>query len=703
MSYGGIFCYDLNVIAAVKSYFQKINTIRKDPNVNEKTYRTPLENLTNTIWGKDITVRQEASSDMGIPDFTVLNKSGHVIGYIECKTPGFDLINVLNAKNTREYIQLQKYFEQVRVILFTDYFNFCLLNRDEGKENITCLGEARCQDVKNPPSEDILRLLDLFMQALPVPVKSRDSFIRTLADKTRNLRDIILKNEGLSDTQALFCKSLYRDLSQKDFADALAQIFTFSLLFCRLTWHREVTRNDLKDMPKFIPVLKEIMGKFSLDKMPADSLYVIDSIIDTINIYDEELFFPKDKNYKDKKEDPFIYLYEHFLKEFDPDVRNARGVFYTPIQVVRYLIRSTDEILKDRLGTNLIDGHILDFATGTGTFLLSTIEYVYQDLMKQGNQGAWKSLVQDFILRRLYGFEYLIVPYVLAHFRVYEYLRECDYEYQDKDRLQLYLTNTLENGVPEPILMFPDLNEEADAARQVKNTQPILVVMGNPPYNAKSDPMNSKEWITELLKDYKEDTDAPLSGTEKGKLEDDYIKFIRFAQWKIDSQPKGLVSVIVNNSFLDGVSHRLMRKSLMSTFDEIYIFNLHGNGNKAEKTPDGEPDANVFPIQSAGVCMLLMAKTGKWGGVHYQDLYAPTAKEKLDYLQNTCWRADRDRWQELHSAAPWYWFIPRDNHKKYWHEFKGLKEIFSEYKTGVQFRKDKLLVHSTPDHVCEML
>ncbi len=700
------------MLAQIKSYFQEINLIRKTPNANETTYRTPLENLVNIIWGKNFTVRQEASSETGIPDFTIWNKSAHIIGCIECKKPDFDLNHVLEHKKSKEYEQLCKYFTWAKVILFTNYFSFYLLEWNNEEKDINVLDKVLYRDVKNLLCDDILRLLNLFVQARPMPVKNRDSLIRMLADKTKYLRDMILdeleNSESYlakSEIQTLFSKTLYRDLDKQDFADAFAQIITFSQIFCRLTKHTDISRQDFANIPAFIPILKEILGKFNLEEMSRGILYLIDSIIDTVNIYDEAIFFPQGKSYKDDHdiEDPFIYLYEQFLKEFNPQARNARGVFYTPIQIVRYLIKSTDEILKTRLSSakGIIDNniHILDFATGTGTFLLSAIEYAYKELIEQENKGMWKTLVQDFILKNLYGFEYLIVPYILAHFRIYEYLKDCDYKYQNKERLKLYLTNTLDQSEPEKFPLFTEFNDEADAAQKVKTSTPILVVMGNPPYNSKSDPMNSKKWIQDELKIYQEDGDKKLTGTEKQKLNDDYIKFLRFAQWKIDTQEKGLVSVIVNNSFLDGVSHRLMRKSLMESFDEIYIFNLHGNGNKGEKTLDGEIDANVFPIQSAGVCMLLLVKTGKksnpYQGVYYQELFAPKREAKLSYLNELSWQTDLDsnRWIKLEDTPQWHWFIPRAAQNKYWDEFRGLAEIFSVYNSGIETGKDELIIH----------
>ena len=365
---------------------------------------------------------------------------------------------------------------------------------------------------------------------------------------------------------------------------------------------------------------------------------------------------------------------------------------------MRYLIKSTDEILKNRLGleNGLRDKnvHILDFATGTGTFLLGAIEHIRNDLINSNNQGLWKDNVSSFILKQLYGFEFLIVPYVLAHFRIHEFLEDCGYEYKSDDRLQLYLTNTLDNVLSGKVAMFPKMNEEADMAYKIKNEKPILVVMGNPPYNSKSDPMNSKPWILEILENYKKG----LSGTEKGSINDDYIKFIRFAHWKMENSEKGVISVIVNNSFIAGISHKTMRQELMKTFDEIYIFDLHGNMNKAEKCPDGTTDFNIFNIKDVGVCMVMLVKTGIKNninsGVYFQEIFG-TQKYKKDFLidKSLFFDKENDKWIKLDDDKKWHWFSPVKSNTKYLEEFLGLHEIFDVFNSGIQTEKDELIIH----------
>ncbi|MGL5956266.1 MAG: type ISP restriction/modification enzyme [Brevinema sp.] len=687
----------------LKTYTKTIQDIHhNNPNAKEHSYRTPLQNLWETLYGKDFPILHEGSSEKGTPDFTVSNQSRHLVGYIECKDYGFDLQAAIDNKKgyQREHKQLVKYLTLAPVVIFTNYTDFILVS-----QGLTILAEAH-----NP--EDLEALFRKFVQAKPVPINNQDTFIKIIAEKTRILRDDILAECKQADSyfskseiHQLFSKTIYKDLDQKDFADSFAQIVTFGLLFTRLSDRQPVSLDTFQKIPQFLPLFKELLSKF--DFAEAEGIrYILDSLIETINLYDETMF-NRGKNYKDNhdQEDPFIYLYENFLKEFDASTRNARGVFYTPIEVVRYMIRSIDELLKTRLDLNQglrhQDVHILDFATGTGTFLLGAIEYIYRDLENSGSTGLWKSQVKDFILKNLYGFEYLVVPYVLAHFRIHQYLEDCDYTYEKSDRLKLYLTNTLDNSSSATIPMFPELNKESADAYRIKNEEPILVIMGNPPYNSSSDPMNCGDWIMKLTNSYKEGLNE-----KKINLNDDYIKFIRFAHHKMEKIDKGMVAVIVNNSFLKGLGHRIMRQQLMETFDEIYIYDLHGNVNKGEKCPDGSTDFNIFNIASAGVCIAFLIKTGKKDhrGVYYQELFG-TQIEKKKALLPCSWKDDQkdQKWQQLEDDKKWHWFVPRQENTRYWEDFRGLHEIFDNMNSGIETKRDNISINYTQDELTQVL
>lgn len=711
---------DKKYFDTIEEYIKIVNDIKEKDFSNEHSYRTPLENMlkffaVNLYPNKSIKIIQESSIDDEddkkiFPDFTIVNEDEKLIGFIECKDVYFDLNKAINGKgNYKQYKeQLIKYLYIHNNLIFTDYINFILLSKEDDGNIIVkdeiCIYENK-KDKEEENYKKLIDIFDMFFISKAKEIDKKDYFLSLLARRTKILRDFINlellnKDSYLSrDVKGLFENTLFKDLSDKDFADAFSQIITFSLLFYRLSKRKNVDLNSFKDMPDYIPIFKEFLLKIDINDFNNNGIfYSIVSIMNAVNSYNENIFYGE-LSYKENhdKEDPFIYMYEYFLKEFDEKTRNARGVFYTPIEAVRYIIKSIDELLKDKL--NISEGlygenvHILDFAAGTGTFMLGAIELAYNNAKSSGIGGVWEKIVSEFILKRLYGFEFLIVPYVLAHFRIHEYLKDLNYDYKSKERLQLYLTNTLDNSAGGYVAMFPNMKAEADMAYKIKNEEPILVIMGNPPYNSKSEEINCKKWIINLLKNYKEG----LTVTEKQKLNDDYIKFLRFAHWKMEKTKQGIIGVIVNNSFIDGLSHREMRNQLIKTFDEIYIFDLHGNMNNGEKCPDGSQDFNIFNIKDVGVCIALFVKTGiknnKNKGVYFQEIFGKQNYKK-EYLIDKSVNTDREnkKWKKLEDDEKWYWFTEVKSNEKYMNDFKGLNEIFEVFGSGIETKRDKLFI-----------
>lgn len=691
----------------IKNYLKEIEKL-KSPISNEHTYRTPLENLLKSFAVKlypnsNISIQQEVSAEKKIfPDFTAMDEDKGIIGFIECKDIGFNLHKAIegngNFKIYKE--QLLKYLNKHNNLIYTDYINFIYLTLDKNQIKIKNEISLSSKDLDNNIKILENMLEDFFVYKIK-EIDKKDYFLSTLARKTNILKiyiELELENKESylkNHIKGLFEDTIFNDLSDKDFTDAFSQIISFSLLFYRLNERKNVDLNSFRNMPEYIPIFREFLSTINFDNLDENIRYVINLIIKSINSYDEKIFYDK-LSYKERhdtdKEDPFIYAYEYFLKEFDAKTRNARGVFYTPIEAVRYIIKSIDEILKDKL--NISDGiygeevHILDFAAGTGTFMLGAIERAFENAKQNGIAGVWENIVSDFILKRLYGFEFLIVPYVLAHFRIHEYLKDLNYDYKKNDRLQLYLTNTLDNSAGGQVKMFPQMQAESDNAYKIKNEEPILVIMGNPPYNNKSEEINRKEWIENLLKDYKENLNE-----KKINLDDDYIKFIRFAHWKMENAEKGIIGIIVNNSFISGVTHREMRRKLMQTFDEIYILDLHGNVNKGERCPDGSLDFNIFNIKEVGVCIALFVKTGlknnKNKGIYFNEVFG-TQDYKKNYLIDKS-IAD-EKWVELEDDKKWHWFTKVKSNEKYLNEFIGLNKIFDNINSGVKTDRDSLFI-----------
>jgi predicted helicase len=362
------------------------------------------------------------------------------------------------------------------------------------------------------------------------------------------------------------------------------------------------------------------------------------------------------------KEDPVVHFYETFLKAYDPKVREMRGVYYTPEPVVSYIVRSIDHLLKTRFNKpqGLADDNtlILDPATGTATFLYMVINEIYQANTGKGQQGLWDNYVAEKLLPRIFGFELLMAPYAVAHLKLGLLLQETGYEFQSDQRLGIYLTNTLDEAIKHSETLFAKwISEEANAAAEIKKDKPIMVVLGNPPYSGHS--ANKGEWARQLVERYKTVDGKPLGEKNSKWLQDDYVKFLAFGQWRIERTGQGILGFITNHSYLDNPTFRGMRQSLMNTFTDIYILNLHGNSKKKEVAPDGGKDENVFDIQQGVAICLLVKEPDKTepARVHYAD-YWGLREGKYQALVEA--DISVTEWEELKPDSPYYFLIKRD-------------------------------------------
>ena len=380
-------------------------------------------------------------------------------------------------------------------------------------------------------------------------------------------------------------------------------------------------------------------------------------------------------------------------------MREQRGVYFTPEPVVGYIVRSVDALLRSHFGRRdglaSDDVHILDPATGTGSFLLTVVEQIYETM--RGQRGIWPDYVRRQLLPRLHGFELLMAPYTLAHMRLGLYLSEKDSPLGEDDRLNILLTNSLDRGEKKEEQLWEDhIVAEANAAAEVKNDVPIMVVLGNPPYSVNS--ANKGEWITDLLKQYREVDGAPL-GERKTTLSDDYVKFIRFGQWRIEHNGEGVLAFITNHAWLDNVTFRGMRQSLLNSFNEIYVLDLHGNSKKLEATPDGGKDENVFDIQQ-GVSIALFVKHRDRSGpahVYHADLWG-LRREKYALLNLS--DVSNTVWLELKPETPYYFFRQSSKeHKEEYNQYWSIREVFEKYSSGIQTSRDNLAIGFSVDEL----
>ncbi|MBI4810868.1 MAG: N-6 DNA methylase, partial [Ignavibacteriales bacterium] len=397
--------------------------------------------------------------------------------------------------------------------------------------------------------------------------------------------------------------------------------------------------------------------------------------------------------------DPIFHFYETFLASYNPEERERRGVYYTPEPVVSYIVRSLNTILKEKFGRG--DGFatqsvtVLDPAGGTLTFLAEAAKLAVEEFVSKYGDGSRRKFIEDHVLKHFYAFELMMAPYAAGHLKMGYLLEELGHKLSGDERFQFYLTNTLEMEelAQTSLPGMSSLSEESHLAGQLKKKQPILVILGNPPYSGHS--VNKGAWIPELIKTYKKIDGEPLGEKNPKWLQDDYVKFIRFAQWKIEQIGEGTIGFITNHSYLDNPTFRGMRQSLMNSFDEIYLLDLHGNSLKKEKTPDGSKDENVFDIQQ-GVAIGLFVKKKKHKGekkIFHADLWGLREQK---YKKLTTVNFKTVKWKQLKPSSPFYLFVPRDEKRSLRYQaYPSIPEIFPVNSVGIVTARDHLSIQWT--------
>ncbi|RME65402.1 MAG: DNA methyltransferase, partial [Nitrospirae bacterium] len=426
--------------------------------------------------------------------------------------------------------------------------------------------------------------------------------------------------------------------------------------------------------------------------------WVVDDIAEVLAVTDVHRIL-HDYFHEGRGRDPIVHFYETFLTEYDPGTREKRGVYYTPEPVVSYIVRSVHRLLKEdfQRPDGLADPGVtlLDPAAGTLTFPAEAAQVALKEFTSRYGEGGKENFLRQHILKNLYAFELMMAPYAIGHLKISFLLEEMGYRMADDERFRFYLTNTLEMDELEQTSLpgMSSLSEESHEAGRIKKAQPILVVMGNPPYSVSS--ANRSGFIEKEMEVYKKDVKAERNIQP---LSDDYIKFLRFAQWKVEQTGTGVVGMITNNSYLSGLIHRGMRRHLLETFNEIYILNLHGSSRIGEQTPEGDRDENVFDIQQ-GVCIGIFVKTRNQKSnekVFYYDLYG-MRKDKYEFLKTH--DLTTTRWKTLRPTMPYYFFVPKDFSHDEYQGFWSVKDIFRESSSGVKTHRDHFLVGFTKEEV----
>ncbi|BEJ56547.1 type ISP restriction/modification enzyme [Campylobacter jejuni] len=755
----------------LKAYLENIKDI--STNDKEHTHRTALQNLLQAIKDNQdkqnkISIKQEPNNDKegrGAPDF-LITKDFLTLGYIENKRVNANLDNIITSD------QILKYTKLSPNIILTDYLRFILLSLNDKNEIIICKEVKICsldeiksivknQSLLDTKTQELNELFSIFFSKIPNPINSALDFANHLSLRTRILKDELLlssKNETLLSLFNTFKETLYKELSYEEFCDSFAQTLTYSLFLAKLNndTAKEIDLNNAKKfIPKSFPLIRSMSGFLDDSFENLENIkWLLEEIINIINHIDitsiiKELNKTSEKdlfnrNILSTHKDPYLHFYETFLASYDPKLREVRGVYYTPAPVVIFIINAIDEALKQDFNhkkglSEALDKNItlLDFATGTGTFLLEAFRKALEPISKNSVNYNPKVLIDKFC-----GFEFLIAPYTIAHLKISQsFKEEFNSPLNDDESLKIALTNTLyfksiskEQNDQNTLFTLIDLTKEFKKAQKIKEEQ-ILIITGNPPYSGASsnkglyedeikisyglEPSKAnlndeqKKWISSYLKEKsKQNTSTFKAIYEKHKLEneknpkwllDDYVKFIRFAQSKIDSQESGIFAFISNNSFLDNPTFRGMRYSLMQSFDKIYILNLHGDTRKKEKVPDGSKDDNVFDIMQ-GVSINIFIKQNskaKNTNIYYHDLYGKR-KDKYEFLYEN--DLNSIKWTLVKNNEPFYLFLPQNNDLlEEYNKGISVKDMFMLSSVGIVSAKDSILISTNTEKLKQQI
>ena len=714
----------------IQQYLDKVNILYKTGNAREHSYRGDLQNLIMAILPEILVTNEPARVACGAPDY-VLTKKDIPIGYIEAKDIGVDL----GSKTLKE--QFDRYKSGLSNLIFTDYMDFHFY---KDGELTTTIAIAKLEDgviIPQPQNyEQFKHLIENFAVKVSQTIKSPSKLAQMMAGKARLMADVIEKSLNKDDelgerssikSQMLSFQSLLiHDIDNKSFSDIYSQTIAYGMFAAR---YHDPTLDDFSRqeaaqlIPKSNPFLRKLFHDIAGYDLDDRLVWIVDELVN-IFLASDVSDIMKNFGKSTKQEDPIVHFYETFLGEYNPDLRKARGVWYTPQPVVNFIVRAVDDILKKEfdLSQGLADTskvkvktktdvtdkrtasgyreyekeihkvQILDPATGTGTFLAEVVRHIHKKF--EGQQGIWSKYVKNDLIPRLNGFEILMASYAMAHLKMDMLLTETGYKTDDDQRFRIFLTNSLEEAHPDTGTLFSSwLSDEANQANRVKNETPVMIIIGNPPYSGVSS--NNGKWISDKIDDYKY-VDGEHFNERKHWLNDDYVKFLRFGQHFIEKNENGILAFINPHGFLDNPTFRGMRWNLLHSYDKIYTIDLHGNSKRKETAPDGTADQNVFDIMQ-GVSINLLIKTNKkanktLGKVFHHDLYG---KRNYKYNFLTENNLDSIPFKELNPKSPFYFFVPKnDLHIEQYNEGFSIDDLFIEKTSGIQTSRDFLVVDS---------
>ena len=713
----------------ITQYIADINLTFRTGAATEHSYRPALQRFIENIAPSLRATNEPRRQECGAPDY-IVTRNQIPVGYIEAKDIGSDL----NSSLHRE--QFDRYKKSLNNLIITDYLTFQLFADGALVSSATIARNRNNQIEPVPEQYDAFNaLIDSFAGYEGLWIQTSMDLSNRMAAKAKLMAAVIEKalnnvypgnaaDNSLEGQFNGFKEVLISTMKENEFADIYAQTIAYGMFAAKLNDNdnEPFTRMKAAELiPRSNPFLRRLFQYIAGYDLDQRIQWIVDDLADLFNNVDINEIY---KEFDRRDHDPVIHFYETFLSHYDPALRRSRGVWYTPKPVVQFIVQAVDCILKTDFSltegltdssiiqrptvpnvpavpqtTNNTTQHhrvqILDPATGTGTFLAEIIRNIYNNFADQ--QGMWQNYVREHLIPRLNGFEILMASYAMAHLNVDMLFKETGYNHTGAERLRIFLTNSLDEPRENPNIQFAQwLSEEANQANLIKTKVPVMVILGNPPYSVSS--QNNHPWINSLLSVYKED----LNERNIQPLSDDYIKFIRLGQFYIGKNGEGILAYISNNSFLDGLIHRQMRKSLLESFDTIYILDLHGNTKKKETAPDGGRDENVFDIQQ-GVSINIFIKTRPaapdneiypLATVFHADLYGQRT-EKYSFLANNTLQTVP--WRRVDLTEPMYFFVPKNfSLKEEYDKGFSINEVFVKKSSGIVTHDDANLVSFAP-------
>lgn len=724
----------------ISTYIANVNVLFTTGKSGEHSYRGDLQQLLTSILKNVLVTNEPKRIECGAPDY-ILTRKDIPIGYIEAKDVGVKL----GDKAHKE--QFDRYKAALNNLIITDYLEFHFFKNGVLLDSVSIAEIGNGKIIALPENFDrFTALIENFALQITQSIKSPTTLAQMMAAKAKLMAQVIKsaldeddKAQSATDLQgqmAAFKSILIHDIDNAQFADIYAQTIAYGLFAARYhdptlaTFSREEAAKLIPQSNPFLRRLFQYIAGYDLDSRLT---WLVDELVQ-IFLATDVASVMHNFGKSTRQHDPIIHFYETFLAEYDPKLRKSRGVWYTPEPVVSFIVRAVDDILKThfKLPQGLADTsktkvtieaiqagskgkqvksehelhkvQILDPATGTGTFLAQTIRHIYDNHFAS-MQGAWPAYVKEHLIPRLNGFEILMTSYAMAHLKLDMLLTETGYRPEsNSERLRIYLTNSLEEHHPDTGTLFASwLSTEANEANHIKRDSPVMVVMGNPPYSGHSS--NKGEWIEKLIESYKQEpTGGKLKERNPKWLNDDYVKFIRYGQHFIDKNGEGVLAFITNNGYLDNPTFRGMRWSLMQSFDDIYILDLHGNGKKKEIAPDGGKDENVFDIQQ-GVSIALMVKTGKKAKNKPANIWLGEIYGKREYKYNALHHTDFSSINtKLEPSSPHYAWVMRDETELAIYNLGfSVQTLFPVNSVGVVTSRDDLVIDSDKENLTKRM